>query len=466
MSQSRVVHNQWSSRLAFLMAAVGSAVGLGNIWKFPYITGEYGGGAFVLVYLLCVAFIGIPVMMAEILLGRRGRRSPINTMRELAAAERASPVWGLVGWGGVVAGFLILSFYSVVAGWALDYVLKAALGAFDGLNGQSAGALFQSLTDSPRRLLFWHSVFMVMTMVVVANGVRSGLERLVTWLMPMLFLLLALLVGYAMAAGDFARGWHFLFDFDFARVFQACDAAGQCHFTAEPLLVAMGHSFFTLSLGMGAIMVYGSYMPREASIAGSTVMIAVADTLVALMAGLAIFPLVFANGLQPASGPGLVFVSLPIAFGAMPGGQLFGTLFFVLLVFAAWSSSISLVEPAVAWLSENRRMSRGRASLLVGGLAWFLGIGSALSFNLWSGDAYKVFGKTIFDLKDFLTTNIMLPLGGLAIALFAGWAVGRRLSEEELAMRSPRMYGLWRFAIRYMAPGGIVLVFLNAIGVV
>jgi len=466
LNDKTLIHNQWSSRLAFMLAAIGSAVGLGNIWKFPYIAGEYGGGAFVLVYLVCVALIGIPVMMAEILLGRRGRRSPINTMRELAASESASPAWGIVGWGGVVTGFLILSFYSVVAGWALAYVVEGISGAFDGLDGEGAGALFGELTSSPGRLLFWHSVFMLMTTAVVANGVRSGLERLVTWLMPLLFLLLAVLVGYAMAAGDFSAGLHFMFDVDFSKVFTACDKAGQCQYTAEPVLVAMGHAFFTLSLGMGAIMVYGSYMPHDASIAGSTVMIAIADTLVALMAGLAIFPLVFANGLEPGAGPGLVFVSLPIAFGSMPGGQLFGMLFFMLLVFAAWSSSISLVEPAVAWLTENQHMSRRRAAWTIGGLAWFLGIGSALSFNLWSGDEYKLFGKTLFDIKDYLTANILLPLGGLAIALFAGWAVGRRLPEEELSMRSPTLFRGWHFVIRYIAPAGIVLVFLNAIGVV
>ncbi len=449
-----------------MLAAVGSAVGLGNIWKFPYITGEYGGGAFVLVYLICIALIGIPVMMAEILLGRRGRRSPINTMRELTRSEGTSPVWRLVGWGGVLTGFLILSFYSVVAGWAFAYVFEGAIGSFNGLDGDGAGALFGDLTAAPDRLIFWHTLFIGMTVLVVANGVRSGLERLITWLMPLLFVLLAILVGYAMAAGDFARGLHFLFDVDFSRVFTVCDEAGQCGYTAEPVLVAMGHAFFTLSLGMGAIMAYGSYMPRDASIASSTIMIAIADTLVALMAGLAIFPLVFANGLEPGAGPGLVFVSLPIAFGAMPGGQFFGTLFFILLVFAAWSSSISLVEPAVAWLTENEHLSRPKAAWIIGGLAWVLGIGSALSFNLWSGEEYQIFGKTLFDIKDYVTANIMLPLGGLAIALFTGWAVGRRLPESELGMRSARLFGAWHFTLRYIAPAGIVLIFLNAIGVV
>ncbi len=460
----RVAHNQWSSRLVFMLASIGSAVGLGNIWKFPYITGEYGGGAFVLVYLVCIALIGIPVMMAEILLGRCARANPVVAFRSLV--ESKSRVWGGVGLMGVFAGFVILSFYSVVAGWALAYVVDALSGAFDGLDGKRSGALFSSLTGSPQRLLFWHTAFMLLTVAVVARGVRSGLERLVTLLMPLLFVLLALLVGYAMVAGEFARGFHYLFDIDFPRVFLQCSDDGACTFTAKPLLVAMGHAFFTLSLGMGAIMVYGSYMPRGASIAGSTVVIVIADTLVALMAGLAIFPLVFANGLEPGSGPGLVFVSLPIAFGAMPGGQLAGVLFFLLLVFAAWSSSISLMEPGVAWLSGNGGLSRVRATLILGGAAWLLGIGAALSFNLWSGEDYQFFGRTWFDLEDFLASNVLLPLGGLFTALFVGWVARRRSSENELAMRDSRLFGLWHFVIRYVAPAGIVLVFLNAIEVV
>ncbi len=462
------MHNQWSSRLVFILAAVGSAVGLGNIWKFPYITGEYGGGAFVLVYLLCIAAIGIPVMMAEVLLGRRGRQSPINTMRLLSREQGASPSWALLGWVGVITGFLILSFYSVVAGWALAYVFKGLAGDFLAITGEASGKMFGDHISSPLVVLGWHTVFMLMTMGVVARGVRHGLERAITFIMPALFALLILMVGYAMAEGDFARGVHFLFDVDFARVFTKCeliDGQEVCAVTGEPLLVAMGHAFFTLSLGMGAIMVYGSYMPKETSIAGATMIIAIADTLVALLAGLAIFPIVFANGLEPGAGPGLIFNTLPIAFGAMPGGQLFGTLFFVLLVFAAWSSAISLVEPAVAWLAENRNMRRAPASFLIGFLAWFLGIGSALSFSVWSGDAYKIFGMTLFDLKDYLTANIMLPMGGLLIALFIGWAAKQTLAEDELAMKNPLLFNIWWMLIRFVAPVGIVLIFLNAVGV-
>jgi NSS family neurotransmitter:Na+ symporter len=469
MSNERLsVHGMWSSRAVFIMATVGSAVGLGNIWKFPYITGEYGGGAFVVVYLLCIALIGVPIMMAEILLGRRGRASPISTMKRLVREEGASPAWVLVGYSGVVAGFLILSFYSVIAGWALAYVFQTASGGLDGVTSSRAGELFAGLIGSPWQLMIWHTVFIVMTTAVVARGVRAGLERAVTLLMPALFVMLLIMVGYAYLEGDFARALHFMFDVDFARVFELCTGPAEaldCRFSGEPLLVAMGHAFFTLSLGMGAIMAYGAYVPEHASITGATITIAAADTVVALLAGLAIFPIVFASGLEPSAGPGLLFQTLPIAFGNMPGGQWFGTLFFVLLVFAAWSSSISLVEPAVAWLVESRDWSRGMAAALVGALAWFLGIGSVLSFNLWSGEEYQLFGKSVFDLKDFLASNIMLPLGGLLIALFVGYGAGRHMALEELSISRQRLFDAWWFVIRYVSPVGIAVVFLNSIGV-
>ncbi|MGQ9831257.1 MAG: sodium-dependent transporter [Thermochromatium sp.] len=464
------IHDQWSSRFAFILAAIGSAVGLGNIWKFPYIAGENGGGAFVLFYLVCIALIGMPIMMAEILIGRRGRRSPINTMRALVVEEKAHPAWRWLGWLGVVTGLLILSYYSVIAGWALAYVFRAAAGLFTGAAAETVSAQFDALLQSPEAMLAWHTLFMMMTVAVVARGVRSGLERAVTLLMPALFVLLVILVFYALYEGDFARGAAFLFHPDLNKVFQHCELTESgvkaCRFSGEPLLIALGHAFFTLSLGMGAIMVYGSYMPSNASIARATLAIVVADTVAALLAGLAIFPIVFANGLEPASGPGLVFQTLPIAFGAMPAGRLFGTLFFVLLVFAAWTSAISLIEPAVAWLVENRGLARIPATLGAGVLAWMLGVGSVLSFNLWSGESFQVFGKTWFELMDYLTANILLPVGGLLIALFAGWVMSRTTSCDELGMGDGPWYRIWRFLVRYVSPSLVVIVFFNAIGLI
>ncbi len=445
------IHGQWSSRWAFVLAATGSAVGLGNIWKFPYITGENGGGAFVLVYLVCIAVVGIPIMMAEVMIGRRGRQSPINTMRTLAREAGRHPAWQYLGWAGVLAGFLILSYYSVIAGWALAYMFRAGSGMFLGASAEDIRQLFNELVSSPERLLAWHTIFMVLTMVVVSRGVRSGLESAVRFLMPSLFIILVVLVGYAMNTGAFLEGVKFLFAPDFSKL------------SGASVLIAMGHAFFTLSLGMGAIMIYGSYMPEYASIAKTSLIIALADTVVALLAGMAIFPIVFANGLEPGVGPGLIFQTLPLAFGHMPAGAFFGLLFFVLLVFAAWSSAISLIEPAVTWLVENHGFTRVSACVWSGLFTWLLGLGTIFSFSTWS--EYTLFGKTFFDLLDFVTANIMLPLGGLFIAIFAGWVMSRRASQEELAM-TPSLYGLWRFLMRFITPLAVIVVFLNAIGVI
>ena len=453
MTEQRTsMHGQWSSRWVFVLAATGSAVGLGNIWKFPYITGENGGGAFVLIYLVCVAAIGIPIMMAEVMLGRRGRQSPINTMRVLAEESNKSPMWQFLGWSGMAAGFIIISYYSVIAGWALAYVFRAGAGVFEGATADGINSIFNDLVSDPERLLAWHTIFMVMTIAVVARGVRSGLEKAVRWLMPMLLILLLILVGYAWNTGDFSAGLKFLFEPDFSKLSQ------------EGILAAMGHAFFTLSLGMGAIMMYGSYLPAGTSIAKTSIIISIADTGVALLAGMAIFPLVFANGLEPGAGPGLIFKTLPLAFGHMDGGTLFGTLFFVLLVFAAWTSAISLIEPPVAWLVENKNVNRVWAAVVTGIGAWVLGVGTVLSFNKWSD--VKWFDKTIFDLLDYLTANLMLPLGGFFIVLFAAWIMKREMSKDELAIENPKMFELWYFLVRYVTPIGVIVVFLKAIGAI
>ena len=446
------IHGEWSSRFAFILAATGSAVGLGNIWKFPYITGENGGGAFVLVYLMCVAAIGIPIMIAETMIGRRGRQSPINTMQSLSEEAGADQSWHYLGWLGVIAGFLILSYYSVIAGWAMSYVLKAIGGSFNGGDAKQINDLFDSFIASPLQLVFWHTLFMLATMVVVVRGVQGGLEKAVRFLMPTLFVLLILLVGYAMTTGAYEQGLRFMFNPDFSKI------------TGSSILTAMGHAFFTLSLGMGAIMVYGSYLPKHVSIAKTSFIVAGADTAVALLAGIAIFPIVFANNLEASAGPGLIFQTLPIAFGQMAGGQVFGTLFFVLLVFAALSSSISLIEPAVAWLVENQGHSRKKACVWAGLLTWLLGLGTVFSFNIWSD--FKIFDRTIFDLLDYLTANLLLPIGGFFIAVFAGWIMKQQHSEEELEMTNAGGYQTWRILVRFVSPAAVFLVFLHVVGVI
>ena len=452
------IHGEWSSRWAFVLAATGSAVGLGNIWKFPYIAGENGGGAFVLVYLMCVAGIGLPIMMAEVLIGRRGRQSPINTMRTLAEEAGHTPSWHFLGWMGVLAGFLILSYYSVIAGWAVAYVFRTASGMFDGATADQVNSIFTHFVGDPEVVMGWHTVFMVMTMVVVARGVQGGLERATRYMMPALAVILVTLVGFAMNTGYFDEGLAFMFRPDFHRI------------TANGVMIAMGHAFFTLSLGMGAIMVYGSYLPHDASIAKTSLMIAGADTVIALLAGMAIFPLVFANGLEPGQGAGLIFKTLPLAFGHMPGGTFFGTLFFILLVFAAWTSSISLIEPAVAYLVENLGIGRTTATAFIGSGCWLMGLATDFSFNVWESDHPLSFislfkDKTIFDLLDYLTANILLPLGGFFIALFAGWFMTRESTCEEIGTGENWLYLSWRFVIRYISPVAVVIVFLNLIGV-
>jgi len=441
-------HAIWGHKGTFVLAATGSAVGLGNIWMFPYIAGENGGGAFVLMYLVFIALIGVPVMMAEVLLGRHGRANPIDSVRKLAHQSGASPAWTLIGWSGVLAAFLILSFYSVVAGWALEYVKTAAFGGFAGWDGASASSAFEALLASPGRLILWQSLFMGLTVGVVALGVTRGLEAAVRLLMPLLFFLLLLLLLYSAIAGDFAQGLTFMFDFQWSDL--SWGAAG----------VALGHAFFTLSLAMGAIMAYGSYMPGKASIGTMVLTVAVLDTLVALVAGLAMFPIVFATpGIGPGEGPGLMFVSLPVAFGTMPLGVLFGVAFFVLVTLAAWSSSISLLEPSVAYITERFGMKRGYANLCIAGAAWVLGLGSVLSFNHWV-DMSWLFGLTVFEFLDFVTRRLLLPLGGLMMAVFVGWFARRELLQHELRLTSQRQFGLWLWLLKYVCPLALLVILI------
>jgi NSS family neurotransmitter:Na+ symporter len=420
------------------------------------MAGENGGGAFVLVYLLCIALIGVPIMMAEIMIGRHAQKNPVAAFRTLAADLGASPAWSLVGWMGVLTGFLILSFYSVVAGWAFAYVWKAAAGDFVNLGASQSAAQFAGLLASPWQLLAWHSVFMLLCWLVVVRGVRGGIEWAVRWMMPVLLLLLLALVAYAAWLGDFADGLRFLLRPQFSDL------------TRTSVLMALGQAFFTLSLGMGAIMVYGSYLSPRESIGGLTFAIIGVDTVVALLAGVAIFPIVFAIGLEPQAGPGLVFQTLPYVFGQMPAGSLFGFLFFLLIVFAALTSGISLLEPATAYLVESRSWSRNKAAGMLALVVWLIGIASVLSFNHWSGVYPLGFiealdGKSTFDLLDGLTSNILLPLGGLGIALFAGWKLDAAVTAGEL--RLGRAYGSWRFLIRYVSPVLVGLVLLNSLGI-
>ena len=438
---------RWSSRWLFVLAAAGSAVGLGNIWKFPYIAGENGGGAFVLIYLVCVAFVGAPIMISEVMLGRKGRASPINTMGTLAKQASASRRWGFVGWMGVLAGVLILSYYAVIAGWALNYVWLTASGTFDAASAQVATSTFDQLQQDPLQMVAWHSLFIFITIWIVARGVSRGLETAIRWFMPLLFVLLLVLLGYSASSGGFAQGWAFMFDFNW-------DVVGP-----ETWLIAMGQAFFTLSLGMGTMMAYGAYVPDDSHIGSTVLTIVVLDTFVAVAAGLAIFPLVFVNGLEVGQGPGLMFVTLPLAFGQLPMGALFGTVFFVLVSFAAITSAISLTEPAIAYLVEEYNAKRSRVAVSLGVFCWLLGLGTVFSFNIWA-DVKPLFGLNFFEIVDQLSQNIMLPLGGLLIALFAVWVLPQNIVREQLQVRSDRIMLVWRVVGGVIAPLGVAAVFI------
>ncbi|MEM7077968.1 MAG: sodium-dependent transporter [Pseudomonadota bacterium] len=443
-------HGMWSSRWLFVLAAAGSAVGLGNIWKFPYIAGENGGGAFVLIYLVCVALVGIPIMISEVMLGRAGRSSPINAMRELIARAGAGNFWVFIGWMGVLAGFLILSYYAVIAGWALNYIWLTAQGTFEAASANVANDTFNGFLADPVQLILWQTLFLILTVWIVGKGVSKGLETAIRIFMPLLFVLLIVLLVYAVNSGGFEQGLAFMFDLKFDAI------------QPETWLLAMGQAFFTLSLGMGAMMAYGAYVPKDAGIGSTVLTIALLDTTVAVTAGLAIFPIVFANGLEAGQGPGLMFVTIPLAFGQLPLGAVFGTVFFVLVSFAAITSAISLLEPALAYLVEEYNAKRKRVSISLGVICWILGLGSVLSFNVWA-DVHIVGGLAFFDFVDYVTQNIMLPLGGMFIALFAVWVLPKNILSDELGIQSGFVSFLWKFVGGVVAPIGVLAVFVYTI---
>ncbi|MBI1260731.1 MAG: sodium-dependent transporter [Rhizobiales bacterium] len=446
-------HAIWSSRFAFLMAAIGSAVGLGNIWRFPYLAGANGGGAFILVYILTIIAIALPILITEILLGRMGKASPIMSMRRLISAHGASGLWSIIGWGGTVGAFFVLSFYSVIGGWAIHYVTYAATGVFAGMNGDQAGALFADLTADPATLIAWHTIFMAVTVFIVAGGVKAGIERAVVILMPLLFLLLLGMAIYATTTAGFGEALRFMFDFRFQDIHPST------------VLAAIGQGFFSLSVALGAMMTYGAYVDEKESISSSAIIIAIADTSVAILAGIAIFPLVFTYGLEPGSGPGLTFVTLPIAFGTLGSGIIVGIAFFTLLSVAAITSSISLLEPTVAWAEEKFTLSRVKLSILIGFGAWLLGFLTVFSFNHLAG-FHPLAGlglmkdKTFFDIFDFTTSNIVMPSVGFLMAVFAGWVLSSGVVAKALGAEKAVWFPFWRFLIRYVAPLGVISIFV------
>ncbi|HSN71705.1 MAG TPA: sodium-dependent transporter [Steroidobacteraceae bacterium] len=449
MAQPAGGEQGWSSRLTFVLAAAGSAVGLGNLWRFPYVVGENGGAAFVLVYLACIAVVGAPILMAEIAIGRSARHhEPAGALADLAADAGRTRAWGLLGAMAGLAALLFLSFYSVIAGWSLAWVAYAAQGAAGAIEG-GAGALFERMTGSPSLLVALHLTFVVLTAAIVVRGVHDGIERAVRVMMPGLLVILVGLIGYAAVETDqLGAAARFLFTPDFSRL------------DGGSVLEAMGQAFFTLSVGVGGMLVYGSFL-RERGVVGRTALgIAAIDTSVALLAGLAIFPIVFSFGVEPSAGPGLVFVSLPNAFAALPGGRIVGTAFFVLVAIAALTSTISLLELLTEIVVERLGWLRRTAVFSVSAVYGAIGVAVALSFNVWSD--VRIFGRGIFDFLDHITSNLMLPLGGAGFALFAGWVLSRETLVAELGFGDGLRLRILQWLLRIIAPAGVLVVLVAA----
>lgn len=442
-------NGQWTSRFAFLMASVGFAVGLGNIWRFPYVTGENGGGAFVLVYLCCALLIGVPILMAEIMIGRRGKQCPPGSMQAVAEQEGKSSSWRWAGTMNVLTAFLIEIVYCVIAGWVLYYLYVSLVHGFAGTDAASATATFEGLQASTQTMLFWTLVGLGITGLIIYSGLQNGIERAVTIMMPTLFILMVILVVYNAFAGGFAAATDYLFSVDFSKI------------NGKVVLAAVGQAFFSMGVAMAGMMTFGAYLPKDISIAKSAIIVMFADTLVAILAGLVIFPAVFKFGLDPASGPGLIFQTLPVAFAQMPGGHLVSVIFFLLLSVAAITSMVGLVEPLVAWLQENRAYTRHKATITVVGAVGACSIVSVLAYNLWND--WQILGKGVNDALSFLTDQIMLPLGGLLIAVFAGWFIKQSSSKDELAIKSDLVYNAWYFLIRFVVPIAVAIIMVSGL---
>ena len=437
----------WGSRWGFILAASGSAVGLGNVWKFPYIVGQNGGGAFVLIYLACIFVIGTPIMLAEFTLGRKTNRNPVGAFDQI----RPNSSWTGIGYMGVLAGFLILSFYGVVGGWTFAYVVKSITGSVLAFpSPKEAGDFFGNFIGNTREVLFYHALFIGTCITIVLRGVHGGIEKTCDILMPTLVVILFLLMLRSLTLDGAMDGLAFYLSPDFSKI------------NANVILVALGQAFFSLSLGMGCMITYGSYLSEKENLTSCTVYVVIFDTLIALLVGMVIFPAVFAMGLEPTEGPGLVFSVLPTVFASMPMGHGVAVIFFILLAIAAITSGISLLEVVVAYFIDQRGWKRKKAVLIVGSLIFAFGIPSGLSFGVMAD--IKLLGMIFFDHVDNIASNYLLPLGGMLTAVFVGWVWGTKNAHEEIEKHENK-FGFpwnrcWEFLIRYITPVAVGIVFI------
>ncbi|MBT2643294.1 sodium-dependent transporter [Bacillus sp. ISL-41] len=444
-------HEQWTSKLGFILAAAGSAIGLGAIWKFPYMAGTNGGGIFLIFFLLMTIFIGAPILLAEFIIGRNTQKDAVMSYKHLAPKS----AWPLLGYGGVIASFLILSFYSVVGGWILSYLARSLTGSLSELTQAEYGAAFENIISNPVEAVAVQLLFLVLTIWVVQGGVQQGIEKASKYMMPALFILFIILVIRSLTLDGAMAGVEFFLKPDWSAV------------TGQTILMALGQSFFALSVGLSVMVTYASYLPKGESLAKSAFSVVGLNILISLLAGLVIFPAVFAFGLEPEAGPGLVFVVLPAVFNELAFGGLFMTIFLILLLFATLTSAFSILEIIVAVLSKGDKDKRKKFSWIAGLLVFAAGIPNALSFGVLS--EVKFFGKTFFDLADFLTSNIALPLGAFFIAIFVGYVLPRKMVRREMEEgieSNALLFNIWFFCIRYIVPIGIGIVFLQSIGII
>jgi NSS family neurotransmitter:Na+ symporter len=446
--------NHWSSNLLFLIIAIGTEAGIANVWKFSYLAGANGGGLFVALYFIALILVAIPALMAEMLIGRHGGKSTVGTMNVLVTRDGIAPFWKVFGIMATIAVFLILSYYCVICGWMLKYFVFGLGGGFKGMDAEGAASTYQAMLANPAVMLVYSGAVLAVTAVVVAGGVNKGIERVSGILTPLRFLILICLLAYSIFFADIGAAWRFLFTIDWS------------HLTAAVVVTAVGQAFFSLGIGVGVMLTMGAYMKPEYSITRAVFTVAIAQGMVALIAGLSIFPLVFSYGLAPTQGPGLIFVTLPVAFGKMPYGQVFGTGLFLTLSFAVITATTVILESVVLVLQEYTRGSRRLLAYSSAATIWLTGILTVLSFNRWSAwYPLRFIGiastKTPFELLDYLTSNIMMPAGGLMVALIAGWALTAEATCKELGLGNGWAFKLWRGLVRYVVPLAIVVIFLS-----
>lgn len=448
MSNQRVT---FGSKLGVILATVGCAVGLGNIWRFPYMLGSNGGAAFLLVYLLCILLLGLPVMITEFFIGRHSHRNAAGAFKVMAPGTK----WSIIGYNGVLAAFLILGFYSVVSGWTLEYIMQAFSGSLIGKSAADFKAEFTNFSSDALRPIIWTFVFIAMTHIIIVSGVKKGIERASKVMMPLLFLILIALCIRSVTLPNAGEGLTFLFKPDFSKI------------TSSVVLSAMGQAFFSLSIGMGCLITYASYFKQDTNLQTTALQVTVLDTLVAVLAGVMIFPAVFSFGIAPTAGPELVFITLPNVFEQLPMGWLWSAVFFILLALAALTSTISLHEVATAYVHEEYNVSRKRAAWFVSAGVLVFGVISSLSFGLLK--EYTIGGMIFFDALDYLTAKIMLPLGGMLICIFVGTRIDRKILKTELTNEGTipfLFFNTYAFFMKYIAPVAIGLIFLNESGLI